>query len=222
MSDDAARRVLPSRVAHEIRTPLGVLMGAITQLESQCDGDSAKTVELARRALNQLGRLSDRLSLLARAAGGFADGLEVQPVLAASAMTQAVHVIAESRRRRAVTVHVHGADVDAKVAADPRLLVAAMAELVDNGVRHASSRVDISLSVRDDQAVLVVEDDGPGPSEEVRAALFQPTGAHLRPGGLGVGTWLTAEIVGRFGGRVDAPLVSGVTRFELTVPTVRS
>jgi len=222
ISDDTARRVLPSRVAHEIRTPLGVLMGAITQLEGHCDADSAKTIELARRALNQLGRLSDRLSLLARAAGGFADGLEVQPVLAASAMTQAVHVVGESRRRRAVSVNVRGTDVDAKVAADPRMLVAAMAELVDNGLRHAASRVDVGLEVREGQVVLVVDDDGPGLSEETRAALFQPTGAHLRPGGLGVGTWLAAEIVGRFGGHIDAPMVSGITRFELAVPTVRS
>jgi signal transduction histidine kinase len=102
------------------------------------------------------------------------------------------------------------------------LLVAAMAELVDNGLRHAASRVDVELTVRDDQAVLVVDDDGSGLSEETRAALFHPAGAHLRPGGLGVGTWLAAEIVARFGGTLDAPVVPGITRFELAVPTVRS
>lgn len=214
------RRVLPSRVAHEIRTPLGVFMGALSQLEAKCE--EPKTIELARRAVAQLSRLSDRLSMLARAAGGFSDGLEVQPIAMASAMTQAVSLIAESRRRRGVTVHTTGTEIDARVAVDPRLLVAAIAELVDNAVRHATSRVDVSVSLRDEVAVVTVDDDGPGLDEERRATLFHTTPAHGRPGGLGIGTWLAAEIVGRFSGRVDAPMAPGVTRFELGVPTVRT
>ncbi|HET6583208.1 MAG TPA: HAMP domain-containing sensor histidine kinase [Nannocystaceae bacterium] len=213
--------MLPSRVAHEIRTPLGVFMGALTQLESQCASEP-KTFELARRAVAQLARLSDRLSLLARAAGGFADGLEVQPVTMAGAMTQAVNLVGESRRRRGVTVGTAGTEIDARVAADPRLLVAAIAELVDNAVRHATSRVDVSIAVRDGHAIVTVDDDGAGLDEERRQALFQQTPGHGRPGGLGIGTWLAAEIVGRFSGRVDAPVSPGVTRFELSVPTVRA
>lgn len=214
-------RVLPSRVAHEIRTPLGVFMGALTQLEATCHAEP-KTIELARRAVAQLTRLSDRLSLLSRALGGFSDGLEVQPVAMAGAMTQAVNLIGESRRRRGVTVHTTGTEIDARVAADPRMLVAAIAELVDNAVRHATSRADVAVSVRDGLAVVTVDNDGPGLDDERRATLFQMTPAHGRPGGLGIGTWLAAEIVGRFSGRVDAPTTPGVTRFELAVPTVRS
>ena len=218
---DDTRRVLPSRIAHEIRTPLGVLMGAITQLEGQAP-ESAKTLELARRAVVQLARLSDRLSLLSRAAVGFGDGLEVQPVAMASAVQQATNVVLESRRRRGVTLTVTGTDVDARVAADPRLLVAAIAELVDNAVRHASSRVEVAVSIRDDLAIVTVDDDGPGLDDERRELLFQPTPGHGRPGGLGIGTWLAAEIVACFGGRVGAPATPNMTRFELAVPTVRA
>ena len=219
-SQDDARRVLPSRIAHEIRTPLGVLMGAITQLEGQAP-ENAKTLELARRAVAQLARLSDRLSLLSRAAVGFSDGLEMQPVAMGSAVQQATNVVLESRRRRGVTMTVTGTEIDARVSADPRLLVAAIAEIVDNGVRHASSRVEVALSVRDDFAIVTVDDDGPGLDDGRREQLFQATLGHGRPGGLGVGTWLAAEILACFAGRVSAPPTSGMTRFELAVPTVR-
>lgn len=220
-ASDDTRRVLPSRVAHEIRTPLGVLMGAITQLEGQAP-ENAKTLELARRAVAQLARLSDRLSLLSRAAVGFSDGLEVQAVAMGSAVQQAANVVLESRRRRGVTTTVTGTEIDARVSADPRLLVAAIAELVDNAVRHASSRVDVVVSRRDDLAIVTIDDDGPGLDDARREVLFQPTSGHGRPGGLGIGTWLAAEIVACFAGRVSAPVTPNVTRFELAVPTVRA
>jgi two-component system sensor histidine kinase TctE len=219
-SDDDARRVLPSRIAHEIRTPLGVLMGALAQFQDP-NPATAKTLELAHRAVAQLARLSDRLSLLSRAATGFADGLEVQPVSIGAAVRQAMQVVQASRRRRGVTVNGPDADVDAHVAADPRMLVAAIAEVVDNAVRYASTRVDVTIAIRDDHAIVTVEDDGPGVDEERRALLFQLSLGPGRPGGLGIGTWLAAEIVGRFGGRIEAPIVDHRTRFELVVPTVR-
>jgi signal transduction histidine kinase len=219
-AEDDTRRVLPSRVAHEIRTPLGVLMGALTQLEGQVP-ENAKTLELARRAVAQLARLSDRLSLLSRAAVGFTDGLEVQQVAMGSAVQQAANVVLESRRRRGVTTTVTGTDIDARVSADPRLLVAAIAELVDNAVRHASTRVEVGVSIRDGLAIVTIDDDGPGLDEERRAGLFQQTPGHGRPGGLGIGTWLTAEIVACFDGQVSAPATPDVTRFELALPTVR-
>jgi signal transduction histidine kinase len=218
--DDDTRRVLPSRIAHEIRTPLGVLLGALSQIEPT--STNTKTLELARRALAQLTRLSDRLSLLSRAASGFADGLEVQPVAIGEAVQQAVQVVQESRRRRGVTVHNEVPPADVRVSADPRMLVAAIAEIVDNAVRHASSRVDVSIAVQDDRAVVTIDDDGPGLDDARRAALFQSSLGHGRPGGLGLGTWLAQAIVTRFAGEVRAPATPERTRFEVLVPTVRS
>lgn len=218
-SDDETRRVLPSRIAHEIRTPLGVLLGALSQIEST--PENGKTLELAGRALAQLTRLSDRLSLLSRAAAGFADGLEVQPVGLGAAVQQAVALVQSARRRRGVTVHHDAPASDAHVSADPRLLVAAIAELVDNAVRHASSRVDVTFTVDGDRAVVTIDDDGPGLDEERREALFQSSLGHGRPGGLGLGTWLAQEIVHRFAGDVRLVATPGRTRFELDVPTVR-
>ncbi len=211
--------MLPSRIAHEIRTPLGVLMGALSQIEPT--PVNGKTLELARRALAQLTRLSDRLSLLSRAAAGFADGLEVQPVAIGAAVQQAVQLVHDSRRRRGVTVHHEAQPDDAYVSADPRLLVAAIAEIVDNAVRHATSRVDVSFAVKDDRAVVTIDDDGPGLDDARREALFQSSLGHGRPGGLGLGTWLAQEIVQRFEGEVRAPATPERTRFELDVPTVR-
>ena len=101
------------------------------------------------------------------------------------------------------------------------LLVAAIAEIVDNAVRHATSRVDVSFAVTDDRAVVTIDDDGPGLDDARREALFQSTLGHGRPGGLGLGTWLAHEIVRRFAGDVRAPATPERTRFELDVPTVR-
>jgi signal transduction histidine kinase len=78
--------------------------------------------------------------------------------------------------------------------------------------------------VRDDLAVLTVDDDGPGVPESRREEIF---GRFVRledardrdRGGVGLGLAIVAEIVDAHGGRIsvsDSP--SGGARFEVELP----
>ena len=51
------------------------------------------------------------------------------------------------------------------VEADPDLLIRIFQNVVSNCLRYAESRVEIRLSLEEQQAVIRVEDDGPGISE---------------------------------------------------------
>ena len=57
------------------------------------------------------------------------------------------------------------------VAGDPDALSRLLVNLLDNAVRHAASRVCVSVRGEDGWAVLVVSDDGPGiPAEDAERA----------------------------------------------------
>ena len=57
------------------------------------------------------------------------------------------------------------------VAGDPDALSRLLVNLLDNAVRHAASRVCVSVRSEDGWAVLVVSDDGPGiPAEDAERA----------------------------------------------------
>jgi signal transduction histidine kinase len=79
--------------------------------------------------------------------------------------------------------------------------------LVANGVRHTPAGTDIWIRTRphDGGAMIIVEDDGPGVPEELRAAIFEPfrqgpsTSQHAP--GAGVGLTLVARFAELHGGR---------------------
>jgi signal transduction histidine kinase len=95
--------------------------------------------------------------------------------------------------------------------------------LVDNAGRHAKSRVTITLAASGGQAVLSVQDDGPGIPAEDRERVFDrfvrlDDDRAREDGGSGLGLAIAAEIARTHGGTLSvADSVSGA-RLELRLP----
>jgi signal transduction histidine kinase len=93
--------------------------------------------------------------------------------------------------------------------------------LVDNAVRYAQSRVEVSVRAEDEAVVLAVDDDGPGIPSSDRARVFERftrlgEDRSRDDGGAGLGLAIVKAIVDRSGGTVaihDSPL--GGTRVEV-------
>lgn len=98
--------------------------------------------------------------------------------------------------------------------------------LVDNAVRHAGSRVKVSLKQHGPHVRLAVDDDGPGVAIEDREKVFERfarlhEGRTRDVGGSGLGLALTKRIVESYGGRVfveSSPL--GGASFVVELPGV--
>jgi signal transduction histidine kinase len=96
--------------------------------------------------------------------------------------------------------------------------------LLDNAVRHASSRVDLSLTNGHGAVVLEVADDGDGVPEEHRERIFdrfyRADKSHQR--GTGLGLSIVRHVAERHGGTVamlpSAPGEGARFRVELPIP----
>lgn len=196
---DDLELTLARRIAHAIRTPLGVVSGAFTQLSgAELDGTSSTMVELGQRASVQLERIADRLSLLSR----LARESEYGPVACdpAAVALAAAEVVARARVRRRVSVDVEAvreAQGRWTVQADEKLLEAALAELIDNGLRFARSgiRIDVVQDDEDDGITITVENDGaPIPEGDP----LDPDGS-----GLGLGLRIAQDIARRHDARIE-------------------
>ena len=112
----------------------------------------------------------------------------------------------------------------ARVDGDPGQLARLVRNLLDNAARHAASIVIVTLSEDGGQAVLRVDDDGPGIPAEDRERIFErftrvDEGRARRQGGAGLGLSLVKVISVAHGGTVtasDAP--AGGARFEVRLP----
>lgn len=95
--------------------------------------------------------------------------------------------------------------------------------LVVNAGQALAGRPDATLAIRTwsegDEQVAEVSDNGPGIPQEHLAALFEPFHSTKGEDGLGLGLWITHNIVNAQGGRIDveSPPGRGAT-FRVRLP----
>ncbi|WP_205648218.1 sensor histidine kinase [Actinomadura rubteroloni] len=193
----ADERRLTDEIAHELRTPLTVLRG-----EAQLARLSG--CELApETVLREVERVDTAVTtILGTARPGSGGGTRCD------LRTAARRAIAGRRVDLAVP-----AGIEVAVSAD--LVVAVLSPLLDNGLRHAASRVRITARVQARSVVTEVLDDGPGfgPAEVGRAFEAGVTGG----GGHGLGLAVVRRLAASAGVEVRA-IADGHGRVAVTLP----
>lgn len=226
LSDPAA---LLDRLAHDLRSPLGVLASVIVQLSADQDlsSDARTLVCLGSRGAERLRLQVDRLALLSMLSARRVPPEAARQVLNLGALAeQAVSLVRESAPRREVEVLFDRLSPAESVLGDRRCLTHLIRELVHNGVSHAVRATRIVLGRADGAATLSVEDDGAGARDAVRTAI---TGDPLPPSH-GIGLSLALDLAEISGGRIvygDSTLPPGRpgtvgARFTLLLPLAAS
>ena len=102
-------------------------------------------------------------------------------------------------------------------------LYRALANLVDNAVRHAASAVDVGVDVIGDATRLTVTDDGTGIPEADRERVFDrftrlDDARDRDSGGTGLGLAIARELLRRNGARVSLEDADPGVRAVVTLP----
>ncbi|MGY1638547.1 sensor histidine kinase [Geodermatophilus sp. SYSU D00742] len=223
---DARRREreFTADASHELRTPLAILRAELELARQHAGtGRLSGALDSALEETDRLGHLVDDLLLLARAdAGHVTPGTLVDVAEVVAGLLPGFRALAG---RRAVTVTSSG---DSAVRADGRALTRAVANLLDNAVRHApdGGHVDVSITADREGTAITVTDDGPGVPPEDRARLTQRFAQLDRTrgggGGAGLGLAIVASVAAAHGGQVDiaeAPSGHGLS-VTLRLPVV--
>lgn len=194
--------MMARRLAHALRTPVGVIDGVLAELGASpsvvSDPAMAQFAALGRRSVRQLLDLAERLDWAGRVQRiGEEPGVAVRwpDVIGRCVEVRCIERI--ERGRKQVDVHVDDAVGDgwARREASER----ALSELLDNAARHARTTVQVTADVEGAQLRLRVADDGPGmPSGGVD--VFAPP---QQPGPrVGFGLWLVERLAAGLRGSV--------------------
>lgn len=150
------------QVAHQIRTPLTLVMGeSELALERERSSSELKdALQRVQRAALQIRRRVGDLFLLAQAEAGERPALKERVEL-----DQVVLDVVDLFRARAAALGQSlelGTIDEAAVRGDPHLLHEAAAEMIENACRHGSGDVPVRISLlrKDSEAALVVENAG--------------------------------------------------------------
>ncbi|PPH22913.1 two-component sensor histidine kinase [Rathayibacter sp. AY1C4] len=216
------QRRFVSDASHELRSPVAALRQTAEVALAHPDRlDSARLARTVAEESVRLGGLIEGLLLLARAD-------EARLAVASAPVDLDDLALGEVRRLRDSGARVDASGISAvQAVADEALLSRALRNLVDNAVRHRSSQLALSTRIDGAEAVLAVDDDGPGiPAAERERVLERfvrlDEGRARDAGGSGLGLAIVAGIARAHGGRVvvgDSAL--GGARVEVRVPLVR-
>lgn len=147
-----------SVLAHDLRSPIGVVEGAARALVPDDDGEPLRA--LLWRGVRQLDHLANRLALIGELQQGTIVARPIS-VHTSDLVARALELTQRVDPRRDVATRFEPPDPDPEVFVDRDRTVFALVEILLESARHARARVLISGRAGDaDDAELVIEDDG--------------------------------------------------------------
>jgi two-component system sensor histidine kinase KdpD len=204
---DRVRTALLNAVSHDLRTPLASAKAAVGTLRMSdlplSEEDRAELLATIEESLDRLSGLVENLLDMSRLQAG-ALALAVQPIDVADVISAAVSSLGPAAYEAIIRVP----EDTPEVSADPALLERAIANLVQNAIRHspADARPQITASALGAAVEIRVIDRGPGIPEADWDQIFQPfqrLGDRDNTSGVGLGLALSRGLIEAMSGNLS-------------------
>jgi signal transduction histidine kinase len=190
-----AQRQFVADASHELRSPLATLSAALEVSDADVSGQAWRDLRSVMGAeTTRMSTLVENLLLLARADD---QGLQI---IAVDVDLDDLLEQEARRLRMASDLRVSTAIEPVRVQGDLLKLSQMLRNLVDNASRHARTSVQLSLVGAGSNAVLTVDDDGPGIPPAERRRVFErfvrlDESRDRASGGAGLGLPIVREVI---------------------------
>jgi two-component system, NtrC family, sensor histidine kinase HydH len=196
-------------IAHEVRTPLGVLRTSAQILDRRLPGEDSKSKEL-------VGMMIDEVDRLERVVAGLLELTRprepvIEPVPLEGLLSRAAAFLTDQAAARGVKIQIDPGSSTAIAWCDPEQMYQVVLNLVVNAVNVSPAGGTVTLRVvarRDDRVGIEVVDDGPGVAPEVRERIFTPFFT-TREEGTGLGLTVAQRIVSAQRGTIEVENAPG-------------
>lgn len=198
--------------AHELRTPLSVIIGYLSMLSDGTLGDPParwrRPLEMLNLKASELNKIVEDLLAAARLSNG---GIPEQ-----ASACDVVELIRQAVSRVMGRAELLGAEVDLQVVKEPVIAYAdpvhvsrILDNLLNNALTYSRGKPWVRVSVRtaDNHALVEVEDHGIGIPEQLQERIFEQffraSDPRLPPHpGTGLGLYISRELAHRHGGHL--------------------
>ena len=201
---------LASRMAHDLRNPLSIIKNVIEIMESKPKLKIEEKLQYygkLRRAMNRMSHQVDDVLDFVRASD-----LKLQRYSILDLIISAKDNITIPN-----DVKIIVEEIDAKLNCDYRKIEAVFSNLMLNAVQAIGNKGEVNVRIMENSAdiVVIVEDSGPGISNEIMNQIFDPlfTTKQL---GTGLGLSICKNIVEQHGGNIS--LKNDPTTFMIRLP----
>jgi signal transduction histidine kinase len=209
-------------LGHDLRSPLAAIVSAARVLPKLTDEE--RVHQVAARLLSSsthMTRMIEDLLDMTRARLGGGIPINVRDTDLGAMVARAIQEKEAAAPGRHFTLQVRG---ETRGTWDPDRITQAIANLLGNAVEHgrAGSPVSVTADGRQPDSIeIAVENEGaidPGAIAYIFDPFRSGRQSAARSGGLGLGLFITRQIVEAHGGTIDVSSQEGRTRFQVTLP----
>ncbi len=204
-------------VAHEVRTPLGILRSSAQILGRSLPADRPESAELVEMIIGEVDRLDRVIEGLLELARPRA--LQIEAASLAPVLHRALDFVEAPARERGVVLRGEIDPGQRRASCDPEQLYQVALNLIVNGLQILPRGGELTVRTVDNGRVgFEVEDNGPGMPPEVLERIFTPFFT-MRAGGTGLGLALVQRVVQAHQGTVSVHSTVGRgTTFRVELP----
>jgi len=192
---------MAAKLAHEVRTPLGIIRSSAELLDRQ-SGLQPRSHEMLNYMVSECDRINQLVTGLLESAR------PRQPVFEPHELNSIIAHVAELMSAKLEDKDLHlelperGAVIP--IQCDRAQMIQILLNLLMNAsqILPAGGHIKVSSRIAGDEAELTVEDDGPGIPAGSREEIFEPLVSN-RDGGIGLGLSIVREIVTMHSGTLE-------------------
>ena len=210
-----SRKQMTADIAHELRTPLSLILGHAEAVHDGVLPPSTENFEIIREEATRLEHLVDDLRTLSLADAGELSILPevIEPERLVNEVANAYQYLAQ---RKNISLELDVAPHLPTIEADPGRLTQVLTNILDNALRHTPEGGQIIISAKQggDQVELAIQDSGPGLKPEDLARIFDrfyraDASRQRGDGGSGLGLAIAKSIVQAHNGQLTAESEAG-------------
>jgi PAS domain S-box-containing protein len=213
-----------SIASHELKTPITSLKASLQMLEKMKANPASpmlpRLIEQSTRSMQKISTLVDDLLNVSRSNEGLLRLKKTTFTIAEMLEACCSHIRVAGK----YTLTLQG-DKSLQINADEHSIDQVVVNLVNNAVKYAPDSLEIFLIIEqeDNMAKISVKDNGPGIPAEKQAHLFdryyQGDAIGYKNSGLGLGLYISSEIIKRHGGQIGVNSEEGKgSTFWFTLP----
>lgn len=188
-------------ISHDMKTPLSAMMGYAVLLEQQCcDAERVKTyaAKIQSSGVMLTSMINDVLDFAG--AGSVAAEERIDPDVLAE---EALAAVEPQMRQKKQSFELQIKENETSFIGDRGRLLRVITNLLSNSVKYTPEKGSIRLSLS--ATGFVLEDDGPGMSEDFQKVMFEPFAREMSvcEPGTGLGLYIVKGIIDDMGGRIE-------------------
>jgi signal transduction histidine kinase len=204
------RKQMTADIAHELRTPLSLILGHAEAVHDGVLPPSVENFEIIREEATRLEHLVNDLRTLSLADAGELS-MSMQTIEPQRLLLEVASLYQHQAQQKNVSIETDVAPHLSNIEVDPGRMTQVLTNIMDNALRHTSEGGQIILAAKEsnEYVELSVQDSGPGLGAGDLARIFErfyraDPARQREDGGSGLGLAIAKSIVQAHGGQLSA------------------